>query len=323
MSTMQKPQYAILRFAKYKGPEIGQIEAHNERTKEKYASNPDIDASRSHLNFHLIQPERKYRAEAEKQIADAGCRTRKDSVRVVEALVTASPEFFKGKKRAEVRAFFEEAVRFIEKYQGKSTMISAVVHMDEKTPHMHLSFVPLTKDGRLSAKDIVGNKKKLTWWQDNFWKHMVRKYPDLGRGESASETGRTHIPPRLFKEAVHLNQQRDMLMKLLDEVNPLNAKKKSAEIEALLEQYIPGVERMQTQMRKYDAAYKALRAENAGLKKQVNSGKESIKRQLEVSQQLQELEELRRTIKNIPQEVLDAYAQISSVKKEQPIEEIL
>lgn len=263
---MQKPQYAILRFAKYKGPEIGQIEAHNERKKEKYASNPDIDASRSHLNFHLIQPERKYRAEAEKQIAEAGCRTRKDSVRVVEALVTASQEFFKGKKRAEVRAFFEEAVRFIEKYQGKGTIISAVVHMDEKTPHMHLSFVPLTRDKRLSAKDIVGNKKKLTWWQDNFWKHMVRKYPDLERGESVSETGRTHIPPRLFKEAAHLNRQRDMLMKLLGEVNPLNAKKKSAEIEALLEQYIPGVERMQTQMRKYDAAYKALRAENAGLK---------------------------------------------------------
>lgn len=290
---MQKPQYAILRFAKYKGPEIGQIEAHNERKKEKYASNPDVDVSRSHLNYHLVQPERKYRAEAEKQIAEAGCRTRKDSVRVVEALVTASPEFFKGKKRAEIRTFFEEAVRFITKHQDKSTIISAVVHMDEKTPHMHLSFVPLTPDKRLSAKDIVGNKKKLTWWQDIFWKHMVRKYPDLERGESASETGRTHIPPRLFKEAAHLNRQRNMLMKLLGEVNPLNAKKKSAEIETLLEQYIPGVERMQTQMRKYDAAYKALRAENAGLKKQVNSSKESIKRQLEVSQQLQELEELR------------------------------
>lgn len=304
---MQKPQYAILRFAKYKGPEIGQIEAHNERKKEKYASNPDVDVSRSHLNYHLVQPERKYRAEAEKQIAEAGCRTRKDSVRVVEALVTASPEFFKGKKRAEIRTFFEEAVRFITKHQDKSTIISAVVHMDEKTPHMHLSFVPLTPGKRLSAKDIVGNKKKLTWWQDSFWKHMVRKYPDLERGESASETGRTHIPPRLFKEAAHLNRQRDMLMKLLGEVNPLNAKKKSAEIEALLEQYIPGVERMQTQMRKYDAAYKALRAENAGLKKQVNSSKESIKRQLEVSQQLQELEELRRTVDHIPPEILQAY----------------
>ena len=95
---MAAPQYAILRFAKYKGPEISGIEAHNERTKEKYASNPDIDPSRTHLNFHLIKPERKYRAESEKQIAEAGCRTRSDSVRVVEALITATPEFFKGKK---------------------------------------------------------------------------------------------------------------------------------------------------------------------------------------------------------------------------------
>ena len=50
---MANAQYAILRFAKYKGPEISGIEAHNERTKEKYASNPDIDPSRTHLNFHL------------------------------------------------------------------------------------------------------------------------------------------------------------------------------------------------------------------------------------------------------------------------------
>ena len=97
-----KAQYVILRFAKYKGPEIGHIEAHNERIKEKYASNPNVDTSRSHLNFHLVSPERKYRAEAEKQIAEAGCRTRSDSVRVVEALVTASPEFFKGKDRKSV-----------------------------------------------------------------------------------------------------------------------------------------------------------------------------------------------------------------------------
>ena len=197
---------AILRFAKYKGPEIGHIESHNERTKEKYASNPDIDTSRSHLNFHLVFPERKYRAEAEKQIAEAGCRTRSDSVRVVEVLVTASPEFFKGKKKAEIKAYFQEALDFIQQHQNPRTIISAVVHMDEKTPHMHLCFVPLTKDKRLSAKEIVGNKKKLTWWQDEFWKHMVGKYPDLERGESASKTGRTHIPPRLFKEAVHVNR---------------------------------------------------------------------------------------------------------------------
>ena len=88
---MEKGQFAILRFAKYKGPEIGRIEAHNERTKEEYASNPDIDTSRSHLNFHLVKPERKYRAESERQIAAAGCRTRSDSVRVVEARPLSLP----------------------------------------------------------------------------------------------------------------------------------------------------------------------------------------------------------------------------------------
>ena len=303
-----KAQYAILRFAKYKGPEIGHIEAHNERTKEKYASNPDVDTSRSHLNFHLVTPERKYRAEAEKQIAEAGCRTRSDSVRVVEALVTASPEFFKGKKRSEVKSYFTEALDFIQKHQSKDTIISAVVHMDEKTPHMHLCFVPLTEDKRLSAKEIVGNKKKLTWWQDEFWKHMVKKYPDLERGESASETGRTHIPPRLFKEAVHLNRIKEQVMAILNDSNPFNKKAKAEELEALLDKYIPGVEVMRTKLKKYDKTYKELTEENAELEKKLNSAsRESIQKKLEIQRKLSELDELRRTVDAIPKEVIRAY----------------
>ena len=303
-----KAQYAILRFAKYKGPEIGHIESHNERTKEKYASNPDIDTTRSNLNFHLVTPERKYRAESEKQIAEAGCRTRSDSVRVVEALVTASPEFFKGKKKSEVKAYFTEALDFLQKYQSKETIISAVVHMDEKTPHMHLCFVPLTEDRRLSAKEIVGNKKKLTWWQDKFWKHMVKKYPDLERGESASETGRTHIPPRLFKEAVHLNRMKDQIMAILNDSNPFNKKAKAEELEALLDKYVPGVEVMRTKLKKYDKTYKELAEENAELEKKLSSAsKESVRKKLEISQKLNELDELRRTVDAIPDEVIRAY----------------
>ena len=303
-----KAQYAILRFAKYKGPEIGRIESHNERTKEKYASNPDIDTSRSHLNFQLVFPERKYRAEAEKQIAEAGCRTRSDSVRVVEVLVTASPEFFKGKKKAEVRAYFNEALDFMQKHQSKDTIISAVVHMDEKTPHMHLCFVPLTEDKRLSAKEIVGNKKKLTWWQDEFWKHMVGKYPDLERGESASETGRTHIPPRLFKEAVHLNRMKDQIMAILNDSNPFNKKSKAVELETLLDKYVPGVEAMRTKLKKYDKTYKELTAENTELEKELNSAsRESIQKKLEIQRKLSELDELRRTVDAIPAEVIRAY----------------
>ena len=312
-----------MRFAKYKGPEIGRIEAHNERTKETYASNPDVDTSRSKQNFHLIAPQRKYRAEAEKQIAEAQCRVRSDSVRVVETLITASPDFFQGKQLPEIKAFFEDALAFIQAHQAKETIISAVVHMDEKTPHMHLSFIPLTADKRLSAKDIVGNKKKLTWWQDEFWKHMVKKYPNLERGESASETGRTHIPPRLFKEATRLNKQRELLLKLLSEINPLNTRRKSAEIEQLLEQYIPGVEKMKTQLKKYSGAYKQLKAENAELEKKLDANKESVQRRLELTQKLTELESLRSTVNTvqqvlhtIPPEIIETYAIENSVRKE-------
>ena len=313
-----KAQYAILRFAKYKGPEIAHIESHNERTKEKYASNPDVDTTRSHMNFHLVTPERKYRAEAEKQIAEAGCRTRSDSVRVVEALVTASPEFFKGKKRSEVKAYFTEALDFIQKHQSKDTIISAVVHMDEKTSHMHLCFVPLTEDKRLSAKEIVGNKKKLTWWQDEFWKHMVKKYPDLERGESASETGRTHIPPRLFKEAVHLNRIKEQVMAILNDSNPFNKKAKAEELEALLDKYIPGVEVMRTKLKKYDKTYKELTEENAELEKKLSSAsKESVRKRLEISQKLNELDELRSTVEVLPPEILQAAKNVIAHKPQE------
>lgn len=314
---MSKSQFAILRFAKYKGPEISNIEAHNERTKEKYASNPDVDTSRSHLNFHLITPEQKYRAEAERQIKDAGCRTRSDSVRVVEALVTATPEFFKGKKKDEIKAYFQEALDFIKQNQNPETIISAVVHMDEKTPHMHLCFVPLTEDGRLSAKDIMGNKKKLAWWQDEFWKHMVKKFPDLERGESASLTGRDHIPPRVFKEMTRLTKQKSKLEDLLTGINPFNAKSRAEEICKILDTYIPSVEKMDTLLRKYGVAFTKTASENKRLKTKNAELEESLASAQKVST-LKQIEDLKlrhdydsavAILEQIPPEVLEFYKQ--------------
>ena len=318
------PQYAILRFAKYKGPEISQIECHNERTKEKYNSNPDIDTSRSHLNFHLVTPERKYRAEAEKQIAEAGCRTRSDSVRVVEALITATPEFFKGKKRAEVKEFFNEALEFIKHHQAPETIISAVVHMDEKTPHMHLCFVPLTEDKRLCAKEILGNKKKLTQWQDRYWEHMVKKYPDLERGMSASETGRDHIPPRVFKQMTRLTKQMEKLDAMLSDVKLTNYKERAAQIADFLEKYIPDVAAMETQMKKYEKCFttaesekKALKKKNADLSEALKkSQQESTLKKIQEARLQSDYKQARDILDRIPPEIIRVYTQRSSMKKE-------
>ena len=321
---MSKPQYAILRFAKYKGPEIGNIEAHNERTKEKYASNPDVDISRSKYNFHLIKPQRKYRAEADLQIKEAGCRTRSDSVRVVEALVTATPEFFQGKKKSEIRAYFQEALTFIQQNQDPKTIISAVVHMDEKTPHMHLSFVPLTEDKRLSAKEIVGNKKKLTWWQDKFWEHMVKKYPVLERGESASETGRDHIPPRVFKQMTRLTKQMEKLDAMLSDVKFTNYKERTAQIAAFLEEYIPDVAAMETQMKKYQRCFTTAESEKKALKKKNDDltvalekcQQQSTVKKLQEARLQSDYERVKGILDRIPPEIIRAYTQRGSKKQE-------
>ena len=318
-----KAQYAILRFAKYKGPTVSRIEAHNERTKETYASNPDIKTELSKHNFHPVVPNGKYRDISNRIIQEAGCRVRKDSVTAVEVLITASPEFFEGKKPRDVKEFFDHALNFMKAKQDAATYISAVVHVDEKTPHMHLVFVPLTPDNRLSAKIIIGNRKKLTQWQDEFWSYMVKKYPDFERGESSSLTGRTHIPPRLFKEAARLTRQKDKLMELISEMNALNAKTKSKEIAALLDDYIPGVEELMTKLKKTSLAAREMRGEIADLKKVVNSSKASALRQLELEKKVQELddlqhmvESLQKTVDVIPAEILAIYNEPKSDRKE-------
>ena len=317
---MAGAQYAILRFAKYKGPTLSRIEAHNERTKEAYASNPDIDTQRSKLNFHPAKPKGKYRQVSDQIIRESGCRVRKDSVTAVEVLITASPEFFEGKKPREVKEFFDYALEFMKSKQDESTYISAVVHVDEKTPHMHLCFVPLTPDNRLSAKTIIGNKKKLTQWQDEFHAHMVKKYPDFERGESASSTGRVHLPPRQYKAAVQLTAQREALMDKIRSVTVFNMKSLLPEIMADMHKYIRGAEGFKTQLVKVSRKNKDLESEVAALEQQLESETKSILQELQEKQRLLELEEKERKLQNIPQEIIDRYnSSDSNIKKVEDI----
>lgn len=324
--------YAILRFQKRKAGGVAACERHNERRKEAYKSNPDIDMGRSKENYHLVPPPRyTYKKEINRMIAEAGCKVRRDSVMMVETLITASPEFMNSLPPEEQKLYFQTALDFVSERVGRQNILSAVVHMDEKTPHMHLCFVPLTEDGRLSAKDIMGNKKKLTWWQDEFWKHMVKKFPDLERGESASLTGRDHIPPRVFKEMTRLTKQKSKLEDLLTGINPFNAKSRAEEICKILDSYIPSVEKMDTLLRKYGVAFTKTASENKKLKTKNAELEESLASAQKVStlKQIEDLK-LRRDydsavaiLEQIPAEVLNIYAQSSHRGKERPIEQSL
>ena len=105
---------------------------------------------------------------------------------------------------------------------------------------------------------------------------MVKKYPDLERGESASQTGRDHIPPRVFKEMTRLTKQKEKLEGLLAGISPFNAKSKAEEIGKLLDSYIPAVEKMQTLLTKYNVTFTQTVAENKRLKKKNSQLAESL-----------------------------------------------
>lgn len=236
--------YAILRFAKHKGGASKALSAHHERTKEEYASNPDIDKSRIAQNYHLIAPRWSYGQEIRHRIRMAGCRVRRDSVKFVETLITTSPERAKAHE-SEMPEYFERALGFLKERVGEENIFSAVVHMDEKTPHLHLCFVPLTKDGRLSAKEILGNKKRMIQWQDDFYACMSERWPELERGAPAVETKRKRLTPQWYKKVTAMDAKLERLEAALNGINVLNAGKKREEAVALLAQLLPDVESFQ------------------------------------------------------------------------------
>ncbi len=236
----------ILRFSKQKGNPATKIEAHHERTKEEYKSNPDIDTSKSKNNIHLIAPQMRYKAEVDKRIKESGCRVRKDSTRFVDTLITASPEFFWNMTHEKMVEYFQRAVDFVKSKIRPDMIFSAVIHLDEKTPHLHLCFVPLTEDNRLTAKEILGNRAKLSKWQDEFHEFMVKFYPDIERGTSATLTNRKHIPSNIFKSAAKLEKMQAEIEEVLKKTNITNASKNSQKAIKLIETWVPMVETFET-----------------------------------------------------------------------------
>lgn len=244
--------YAILRMEKRKLGSVGRICNHHERFKEQYKSNPDIDTTRTHLNYHLIQPKKRYRDLVLERIQEVGARRRKDSVVLQDCLITASPEWIREKSDEEQIAYFNRAYEFMEQKVGKENMISAVVHLDEATPHMHICFVPITKDNRLSSKDIIGGPKGLKEWQDKFYEHMNEVYKDLNRGIPKQVSHRQHVPTYMFKVANELHDHYEEICNAINDIGLVgNAKKKDNAI-ALLGKYAPEMAQLSVQLHATD-----------------------------------------------------------------------
>lgn len=168
--------FCIMRTEKRKRTDITGIQKENTRTATEYNNkvSPGMDV------FNVVLKEsNNWLQDINNEIKAAGAKTRSNSILALDTIYTASPEFFQERTNAENDKFFQDCLKFHNEHFGH--IISAVVHYDETTPHLHVISVPLTKDNRLSARDVIGNKSKMSKTQDAFFEQVGRGY-GLERG---------------------------------------------------------------------------------------------------------------------------------------------
>lgn len=191
--------FGIVRIQKVKRQGVTGIGIHNQRKKEKSNTNPDIDWERTADNYALEGESVSFSAEVTRRLEGvSGSRwgtIRKDAVVLAEALVTSDSAFFASLPPEKQKAFFAQSLDFLKRRYGEETIFSAVVHMDEATPHMHVSFVPL-KDGKLSAKTLF-SREALSDLQTTFFEQVGKQW-GLQRGEKRV-IKRQHIATPDFK----------------------------------------------------------------------------------------------------------------------------
>src|SRR5690625_1412325 len=146
--------FAVVHMQKIKSPALKGMQFHHQRERES-KTNPDIDDERTDENYDLANDENIDFNVRVKEIIESqktGTRkTRRDAVLVNEPLVTSDREFFERLDPAEQKRFFEKSYDLFSERYGKQNIAYAMVHNDEKTPHMHLGVVPM-RDGRLDQK---------------------------------------------------------------------------------------------------------------------------------------------------------------------------
>ena len=226
--------YSIIRVQKMNGQAIKGIQFHNQREKGSQ-TNPDIREADHHLNYDLIHGSKKldYKKEIDKVISEnvkSEKKIRKDAVLVSEFLITSDTDFFDKLSPEDQKRYFETAKDFIADRYGQQNVIYATVHNDEKTPHMHVGIVPVTEDGRLSAKEVIGNRMQLVKLQDAFNAHVNTHGFDLERGLSRS--GRKHLDMPKFKQTTTYAAEKEAIEKheqTLSKIKAIDEKTKAIE----------------------------------------------------------------------------------------------
>lgn len=214
--------YAIIRNAKYKRENLKVVYRHNERKNKNYSNN-DIDKTKSYLNYSLKEPEFNYEKQFDKIREKYNLKGQIKTVSniVCEYVITSDNDFFKRIGEDETKRYFETAYKFVSEYKdlGEQYILSAKVHYDERSPHMHLLFLPVVhtidKKGnpieKLACSEFWKAKDSYRQLQNAFFEYMVSNGFDLKRGLPKEETNRKHYTVKEYKNITNFEQTKETL----------------------------------------------------------------------------------------------------------------
>lgn len=180
---------------KFHKNDVALVERENERDENYISDNPQIDRARTKDNYRLVSSYGTYTEFINNRLRELNLSTRKDAVVMNSFVVGSDKTFFDKLSKMQRYIFFENCAKFFAERYGEKNIISAVVHLDETTPHMHLNLMPITSNGRLCSKQLF-DKPQLQKLQTDFYEEVGKKY-GLQRGKEGSQ--RKHLSTAEFK----------------------------------------------------------------------------------------------------------------------------
>ncbi len=199
-------RYAIMRMNKLKGlGATARSLQHNFREVET----PNADMERSTANIHSVSGTDEALGLLRRRLESLDRKVRKDAVTCVEYLMTASPEWFASADQDQKDAFFEGSREWLEDKYGKENIVSFSIHQDETTPHIAAHVAPITKDGRLSAKELIGAKKQMQEDQTSF----AAKHEHIGLERGVMGSKAVHQDIKAYYASVNKAKNEEMRVK--------------------------------------------------------------------------------------------------------------
>lgn len=271
--------FCVMNIQKRKRTDISGIQKEATRTATEY--NNQVKPGMDTLNVNLIQSN-DWMQDIQAEIDRAGAKTRSNSVVALDAIYTASGEFFKGKSNEECNQYFRDCLEFHQRKFGH--IISAVIHYDETTPHMHILSVPLTQDGRLSAREIIGNRANLSRMQTEFFERVGRGY-GLERGMQMDGQEKKK---RITAQEHKLREVTAEKQKQLEELEAIKHSKQSARERAT---------RVREQAEQQQAENRTLKVVESEIRDNIEREQEKAKQLAEMNQKArQELKEVKKQL---------------------------